>query len=1028
MPEDTHALDLDETLELHLQGTVPHGFIFAGRYRVRELLGAGTSGRVYRADDELLGKQVALKAFSALEPTALRRIRRELVSLRLLAFPGVVQLLDEGEHTGRPFLVMELVDGTPFPGHDANTWSQIRTPTLGLLETLGRVHANGVLHRDLKPSNVLVDARGQATVLDFGLARGDAVGADLTTEGMVMGTPAYLAPELFRGERASPRTDIYAVAAMLYESLSGRRPHPYSTLSELIARRLQDSPVPLRDLTPEVPRHVAQAVDQALSRDPSARHESADQFLHAVLGDPAQTSGAMWVLPNLPRREVLDRLEAELSSPGLVELRGPAGSGRTQLLRGLAERAQERGQVVLHLLPGERAFSTLGRALKCGDPPPEFGLREAQNWYLTALDRAHASGAVLLGEAPSRWDRLSQKLVGVRVDILRGALEAGLSPKPNRSHSIPPLGSDELRSLFSGPNRVLHEVDDAVDVVLFATGGLPGRVATELARWRRLGLVERTDNHRLRLSRASLARLRAGGTQTIPTTQAQQGRLHFQDRVLGAVALAGRHATVGRVAHCLNLPCWEVEAELHRLETEGLLLTLSGDIYRTAAGASLAAWSAEERAEVEARLAEVLPTDSKERLFHLIAAGAEAADILETATLLVFDHLARGQIEETISLCETALAAVRDTTSPSLGPLLEAYADAIFLSGTDSALAVALYHLDRTSEFAGAAVRDLATLVSLALQAHRGGGQGIANQLEKIQPSSNSRLALWIHGSRDLALRYCDSKARRALLDELSAWSNRESKRERGAVSGWRGHWLYDEGQFAEAAEAHLVAARLHENPVSALTATVAAAFSLVECEDFSRARELAEDARERAAVLRHTLVEGRAEWLLRILCYREEEEVSADLELVEIAEVLGSKNLLIGLSITEAACAWRAGDLEVAGRLAARSAEVAQGARATDVAALARAFGWVLAGGTPPEPDASALLQIGAECAQREFGAQILGLLALAGLEEAGRVLRENPVPTERTPTLRLDILSPAEWAAAAEGTWSGPPAALGD
>ena len=159
------------------------------------MLGRGTSGAVHSAEDRLTGGTVALKIFDGEPGARSARVRREISSLRLLQVPGVARLLDEGVDHGRFFLVTDLVEGRPFPGLDRTTWHGMAESTRALLETLERVHAAGIIHRDIKPANVLVGPHGRVTVLDFGSSLPPLDAARSSRDGMLVGTPRYLAPE-----------------------------------------------------------------------------------------------------------------------------------------------------------------------------------------------------------------------------------------------------------------------------------------------------------------------------------------------------------------------------------------------------------------------------------------------------------------------------------------------------------------------------------------------------------------------------------------------------------------------------------------------------------------------------------------------------------------------------------------------------------------------------------------------------------------------------------------------------------------
>ncbi|MEZ4309091.1 MAG: protein kinase, partial [Polyangiaceae bacterium] len=154
----------------------------AGRYKLHALLGRGGNGEVWEAEDRLSTGRVAVKILDRGRGAAAARVRREVSALRLLHLPGVVHLLDEGVESGRAYLVMERVNGEPFPGVPAPAaWERIEPVVTGLLETLSRIHAAGVVHRDLKPANVLVTPEGRPVVLDFGISHMESAGdQDLT--------------------------------------------------------------------------------------------------------------------------------------------------------------------------------------------------------------------------------------------------------------------------------------------------------------------------------------------------------------------------------------------------------------------------------------------------------------------------------------------------------------------------------------------------------------------------------------------------------------------------------------------------------------------------------------------------------------------------------------------------------------------------------------------------------------------------------------------------------------------------------
>lgn len=264
------------------------GQIIEDRYTLLRHLGHGAHGDVWVAHDRILGEPVALKWMRFVHGKMQARIRREIATLRTLRFPGIVHLIDEGIAEGRPFLVMELINGRPFPGVDEArpAWSAIAATTLALLETLVHVHAAGVAHRDLKPDNVLVRADGHPVMLDFSVSLLHTPESKrLTSEGQIVGTPLYLAPEQILGNFADARADLYAIGVMLYEALTGRVPHDAKDMYTIVSKRLGGPVKPIEELEPTVPWPVASVVNRLLAIRPEDRFASAAEVIAALRGE-----------------------------------------------------------------------------------------------------------------------------------------------------------------------------------------------------------------------------------------------------------------------------------------------------------------------------------------------------------------------------------------------------------------------------------------------------------------------------------------------------------------------------------------------------------------------------------------------------------------------------------------------------------------------------------------------------------------------------------------------------------------------
>jgi serine/threonine protein kinase len=271
-----------------------------GPYLILAPLGAGGMGEVYRARDGRLERDVAIKVLPGhltSDPDARARFEREGRSISRLQHPHICALYDVGHEGGVSYLVMELLHGETIAQRlTRGALSIEETLTYGgqIAGALAHAHENGVIHRDLKASNVILTRDGRARVLDFGLATfqgaaGDETRMAVTTTGSIVGTPHYLAPEVLRGAPASPRSDIWALGALLYEMASGTRPFTGRTEPELTAAILHDSPAPL---APRVPPGIKAVILRCLAKDPGQRFATAGEVRAALEALRGESSGA----------------------------------------------------------------------------------------------------------------------------------------------------------------------------------------------------------------------------------------------------------------------------------------------------------------------------------------------------------------------------------------------------------------------------------------------------------------------------------------------------------------------------------------------------------------------------------------------------------------------------------------------------------------------------------------------------------------------------------------------------------------
>jgi serine/threonine-protein kinase len=257
--------------------------IFDTRYVIKRKLGSGGMADVYLAEDQELGRRVALKLLDerhASDEQFVERFRREAQSAAGLNHPSIVSIFDRGQAEGTYYIAMEYLDGRtlkellirngPTPPAIAIDYAR------QILGALSFAHRNGIVHRDIKPHNIIVRPDGRLKVTDFGIARSGA--SQMTEAGSIVGTAQYLSPEQARGAPVDPRSDLYSLGIVLYEMLTGKVPFTGDTPVEIAMKHLSQVPEPPSTLRPEVPHDLDAVVMRALAKDPDQRYGSAEEM------------------------------------------------------------------------------------------------------------------------------------------------------------------------------------------------------------------------------------------------------------------------------------------------------------------------------------------------------------------------------------------------------------------------------------------------------------------------------------------------------------------------------------------------------------------------------------------------------------------------------------------------------------------------------------------------------------------------------------------------------------------------------
>ena len=367
---------------------VESGFLIGGRYRLIERLGQGGMSVVWRAGDDVLGREVAVKVLSArlaADPAVLHQLREEARAAAGLRHSMVVEVHDYGETTYRgrvlPYVVMELVEGrtmTDLLSGRAIPWRLAVLVCAQVAAALAAAHARGIVHRDVKPGNVMITSSG-VKLVDFGISA--AVGTMDGTDGQLLGTPAYLAPERIAGGPVRPATDVYALGLLLYLGLAGRMPWQASTTTGMLKAHFHTEPAPL-PAVPGLPGEVVRLVRRCLAKKPDQRPTAGEiaHVLGEVAGLPPATLLQAAAVPEVvaaPRRmkaTVTARIARVPAGRRTLVAGGVAGVlVAAGLVAWVADDPRTAGPPAAGAAPSQQACTPIGTACgaaPAGPPPP----------------------------------------------------------------------------------------------------------------------------------------------------------------------------------------------------------------------------------------------------------------------------------------------------------------------------------------------------------------------------------------------------------------------------------------------------------------------------------------------------------------------------------------------------------------------------------------------------------------------------------------------------------------------------------
>ncbi len=845
------------------------GDVVAKRYTLKQELGRGAFGTVYEAHDRIDDVDVAVKFVALTSERQSKRYDRELATLRRARVPGIVKLLDDGRHEGWAFLVMNLVEGSRFPGSDLDRYDPetLLPRVLSFMEALRRLHLAGVVHRDLKPSNVLVDEHGQVTIVDLGIAEDESDPDKYREYAVIIGTPLYMSPERMAGAVADTASDIYAAGMTILTAIRRLRRGQGDT--DPVTEMLESI-----KLLKELPDGIGDVLGSMVRADANRRPDSMD----TVVRELQRALGVEHTLelPFLGPRDIIQAVVDAVPAGRSINVYGRPGSGRTRTLQEAANELSNSGVSTRWHAPG----SAIG------------ALNSATALFVDDFDRLD----------PREQERLAQS------SGFACLVTSTVAPQGSNSKECHYLSEDDIRPLIKSSNRFFFTQDELSEVLWKHSRGRPKTILHEIERWIAAGLATWDDG--LYVDPRAQRRIVSSPPAYVPTLGERVENLSADARDVWAfLTLAGTGLNPSDIETFVSMSKEHVRSAICELKgISAVDLDRERKAWIAVPCPDLASVDSETKNRWCRAIATLLPLDSIEAPLLYMAMGDTHA-LVQSAKVAAQRRILTGEYGTAFSLINLALCEQRKHSRVQTPQIWPELVEASLGLTTIRSLDVAMYHLELATN-TSSSLNFWKHLIRHARATFQ--EQSVERQysLDDVPGDKSIKQTELFLTVSNLSARRGDSidQQRETIASAVRYARRGPNPALRYRIAAWTGWLRFHEGRYQSAVGLHRRAARRAISDRGRVTALCNAAIAATEAAELGTADSLVNEAFVLASKRRDHANIPRIERLLRVVKYRRNVESCEDKELVRAANLLDRDLLRGAILLNEAAILWRAG------------------------------------------------------------------------------------------------------------------------